>query len=157
MIYIDSDSTILDEVERTVKCNFDGLVVMDSYGNTYNAVANWNYTHSREGGAGFIQPFFSRFPIAIYNGNVNYESGNASGLLLPFDSKGNPVYDNLTLYRHRLIDYITDHRVSCSKLMMDICGWWQSTTVCRMHMTDIWIQKLLALIGERFKKFRQRI
>lgn len=115
MIYIDSDSTILDEVERTVKCNFDGLVVMDSYGNTYNAVANWNYTHSREGGAGFIQPFFSRFPIAIYNGNVNYESGNASGLFAPFDSKGNPVYDNLTLYRHRLIDYLTDHRVKLFK------------------------------------------
>ena len=36
-------------------------------------------------------------------------------MFAPFDSKGNPVYDNLTLYRHRLIDYLTDHRVKLFK------------------------------------------
>lgn len=115
IIYVNSESTILQEVEKTVQCRFDGLVVMDASGTTYNAVANWNYTHSRERSVSFIQPFFSRFPIAIYNGSVNYESGSASGLFAPFDSEGNPAYENLTLYRHKLIDYLTDQQVKLFK------------------------------------------
>lgn len=115
VLYVNSESTIIRETEKTVRCVFDGLVIMDTYGTVYNAVANWNFSHSRERSVGFIQPFFSRFPIAIYNGSVNYESGSASGLFAPFDSEGNPAYENLTLYRHKLIDYLTDQQVKLFK------------------------------------------
>ena len=106
VMYINEENIIVKQEELTVVSQFGGLVVADKTA-TYISVGNWDYAHSRTTSVNYIQPFQRRYPIAIVNGDVSYESGNASGIFAPFDAKGNPTYENLTAYRHKFLRYLS--------------------------------------------------
>lgn len=113
-LYVNANNDLLKEEEGEVLCYFDGLVVMDAT-SLYVSVGNWSYSHSRTTSVNFIQPFQRKHPIAIVNGNVNYESGDASGVFAPFDERGDPAYEGSTPYRQQFLNYLATPGVKLFK------------------------------------------
>lgn len=105
VLYINAAATILKTVPLNCNVQYRGVCIGDGKGQAYLAPFNVTYHHARQTAVNYVQPFNSRFPIAIVGGAKNHEQGDVTGLFCPFDHEC-PVLENLTAYRHELVDFL---------------------------------------------------
>lgn len=104
------NSTIETEIFPLVECWFCGVFIGDEK-QQFIAGSNYKTESSRNTEVAYIKTLNTRTPYRVSNAQLNYTSGNTSGLFLKVTDDGKkfiPDYDHS--YSESVIDFLTDGR-----------------------------------------------
>lgn len=90
-----------------VKCEFDGMFVGD-YDTQYMAQFNSSTSQTRNTQSNYVTTLSGRTPYVITNSNLNYTTGQSSGLFMQLDENNNPLVDETGDYMRQVVDYLSD-------------------------------------------------
>ena len=113
-----SNNGVESYVSDTVKSEIDGILITDGE-KTYVTVAGASYSPQRNFTSAVVQPYYSRYPHMIVNGQQNYDSGTVEGYFNSFD---NCALNDFNAHdAEELIDFLTSHKPKVLKTFDGIC------------------------------------
>jgi len=90
-----------------IECVFDGIFVGDE-NKQYMAILNCSTSIVRNTQQNYVTTLLGRTPYKVSNANVNYTTGQSSGLFVRFDEYNKPIAEMSNSYRIEVIDFLTD-------------------------------------------------
>lgn len=102
---------------NSILSKIDGLFLVDA-DTIYKFYYAVNYGgNQRNQQIGTFQPLGSKYPVIITNGNLNYDSGNVTAMILPDDYEDKRNIDRLAITKKKdnLKKFLTDHRAKILK------------------------------------------
>lgn len=95
--YLDGEvNTISKWANDWVEVKYRGVLLLDETGG-YSVLISPNYTLKKTYNVSYVKPYYSKYPHAIQNGNMNYYSGTFTGVY-------NPIDEQCRLIRQKIID-----------------------------------------------------
>ena len=77
-----------------VKVKYRGILIIDETGG-YSVLVSPSYTVKKTYNVSYVKPYYSKYPHAIQNGNMNYYSGTFTGIFNPIDEQCRLVQDRI--------------------------------------------------------------
>lgn len=100
----------MGESNKTVTPSFRHSVIEDD-NQVFYLVGNPSVEYTRENSVTFVQPFYSRFPVAVVQGEMCYNKGSCSAIFAPFDNNGEPDWRGNAYYRRMVLDFLSNPTV----------------------------------------------
>lgn len=102
---------------NSIESKFNGVFIGD-FEQTFRFLYDVNYgSNSRVQQIGTFQPLGSKYPVVVANGDLSYDTGSVSGLILndSFDDTKEIVPTEITKKKEKLKDFLTDKKPKCLK------------------------------------------
>lgn len=102
---------------NSIESKFNGVFIGD-FDQTFRFLYGVDYgTNSRVQQIGTFQPLGSKYPVIVANGDLSYDTGTVSGLVLndEFDDTKEIDYKAIVDKKNKLKDFLTNKKVKCLK------------------------------------------
>lgn len=104
---------------NTIKSQFNGVYVTDGI-NNYKFLENVSYGNIENvSPTGVYEPYGSKYPIVVKNGNINYDRGSISGDIMVIDSNGELNRKDTLIILNSIKDFLNNPN---AKILKDFNG-----------------------------------
>lgn len=116
--------TVIKVMENDVAVSYDGAtcevdsvvcgIVIGADDKYYSINFNVSYTTQREYNMAYVQPYYSKYPHAIQNGDANFNTGSVSGYFNLLDSNCS-LEEKTGMFAEEVEEFLTNGKVKTLK------------------------------------------